>query len=58
MRNLARFVAGNIDGLLACSGFVCVAYGLALWSVSAAWVVSGCLLMAVAIVPHLRKGKP
>ena len=58
LRGLGHFVGQNVDGLLACVGFVCVAYGLAQWSVPAAWVVSGCLLIAVAIAPHLRKGTP
>lgn len=57
MRGLARFVGRFGEDLLALLGFVCVTYGVSRWSVPAAWVVSGCLLMAVAIVPHLRRSK-
>jgi hypothetical protein len=58
MRRLGRFVFAFSDDMLALAGFVCVAYGLSLWSVPAAWVTSGALLIAVAIMPHLRRGKP
>jgi hypothetical protein len=58
MRAFLRFVIRIADDMVALLGFVCVAYGLSLWSVPAAWVTSGVLLMAVAVVPHLRRGKP
>ena len=58
MRSVWRFVGRIWDDVLGLIGFVCVAHGLSLWSVPAAWIVSGCLLMAIAILPHLRKGQP
>ena len=36
-------------------GFVALEYGIARWSAPAAWVLGGGVLMAVAIVPALRR---
>jgi hypothetical protein len=58
MLTLWRFVTRYIDDAVALTGFVCVTYGLSLWSVPAAWITSGAMLIAVAVVPHLRRGKP
>ena len=53
-----RFVAGYTTDLLALAGCVLLLYGLAQWWVPAAWIVAGALLMAVAILPELRRRQP
>lgn len=58
VREVSRVLA-LVDGVdvLGLVGLVSVLYGIARWSVPAAWIVGGGVLVAVAILPHVRKGK-
>jgi len=39
-------------------GFVCLVWGVALWSIPGALVVAGVLLLAVSVLPVLRRRTP
>jgi len=41
--------------VLGLAGFVSLETGLALWSVPAAWIVGGAILLLVAVLPDLRR---
>lgn len=49
---LALIDGSDVLGLI---GMAAVLYGIARWSVPAAWVVGGAVLVAVAILPHVRR---
>lgn len=50
----------GLDGrdIVGAVGFISLLYGLASWWPPAAWIAGGVLLLAVAILPDLRRGKP
>jgi hypothetical protein len=50
----------GLDGrdILGAAGCVSLLYGLASWWGPAAWMVGGALLMALAILPDLRRRTP
>lgn len=50
----------GVDGrdILGAAGCSSLLYGLALWWVPAAWMGAGALLMALAILPDLRRRQP
>ncbi len=51
MRNIdARDVVGLV-------GFVCLEWGMALWSIPGALVVCGVILLGLAVWPEVRRGK-
>lgn len=46
-----------IDGrdVLGLAGFVALEVGLSLWWPPAAWIVAGVILLAVAVMPEIRR---
>lgn len=44
------------DGL-AVAGLAAIAYGVAQWSIPAAWVLGGVVLVTPAVVAAIRKGR-
>lgn len=47
----------DVSDLLAVVGFALVEYGVSRWSTSAAWVIGGLVLIAVAIAPLRKEGR-
>jgi hypothetical protein len=45
----------DLSDVLALAGAVALEYGLACWWSPAAWIVGGCLAIAVAVAPDLRR---
>lgn len=55
MTFLREFFAGvGVEDVVGAAGAGCVVYGIALWSMPAAWVVSGLMLVGFAVWPAIR----
>lgn len=57
MRNVLALVTGQAKTLLFVAGFVWFYIGVAGFSVPAARMIAGLLLMAMALYPYLRRAK-
>jgi len=51
-------VSAHLNALVFFVGFACLGYGVARWSLPAACVALGAVLMTVAVWPYLGKRKP
>ena len=57
MKALVAFVADNVRGLLLLSGVCWVYIGIAGFSVSAADIFGGAVLMTIGSYPYLRRAR-
>ena len=47
----------DVYDVLGLAGFGALEYGVSLWSVPAAWVLAGAVLLALSFWPLVRKGR-
>lgn len=47
----------DVSDALEAAGGACIVYGVSQWSVPAAWVLAGVLLVAVAVLLEVQKAR-